>query len=72
MDKKLLIINVMLTLTDTIICALALGALFFASLRFGYWWINLFSFVPLALYFQRGIILEVQQEEQQNGDDNAE
>ena len=73
MNRRVFILNVIYAVTDTIICALAIGAFAFSAYRTDRWWINLFSLIPMALYFQHVVILEVEEEdEQQEGDDQAE
>ena len=71
MDRRVFVLNVLYAVTDTIICAIANASMFLLAMRFEHWWINLFSLIPLALYFQHDVIFEVEPDEQE-GDDKTE
>lgn len=58
MDKKVLILNIVITICDFLVCVFALIVVGWAAFFFGKWWIALFGIVPLALYSSHGVIVE--------------
>lgn len=57
MEKKLLALNIIITIADTLVCLAAVTAFGFAAIHFSRWWITLFSFVPLLLFNSHSIII---------------
>ena len=58
MTGKLLALNILCTIADTIIAALAICAFGWGSWHFGRWWILLFTIIPLALFNSHSFIVE--------------
>lgn len=70
MSSKLLAINVVFAIVDTIIAALAICAFGWGALFFGKWWLLLFTFVPLALFNGHSIIVDADIDAARKGGDN--
>ena len=66
MDKKIFALDVLITIADTLIAALAIVAFAWGSRYFGKWWMLLFTIIPLALFNSHTLILDVPQEEGEN------
>ena len=58
MNNKLLALNIICVVTDTIIAALAISAFGWSAWNFGKWWLTLFSLIPLALFNQHSVIID--------------
>lgn len=58
MDKNLRILNIVYAVADTVIAALVVVGLGLLSYHFGKWWVILFSYLPLAFYFQHTLIID--------------
>ena len=58
MNKHLLILNIFLSIGDVLICALAILAFGWGAWFFSKWWVLLFSFIPLGLYSNHGVICD--------------
>ena len=71
MSKRIVFLNVFLTLLDFLICLSVIAAFAFCGYHFSHWWINLFSLIPLALFDGHKIILEDYAEEREGGDKDA-
>lgn len=69
MDKKIFVLDVLITIADTLIAALAILAFAWGSRYFGKWWMLLFAIIPLALFNSHTLILDVPQEEE-NADES--
>lgn len=67
MNKNTTILNIITTIADAVVCAVAVVAFFLASRWFDRWWVMLFSIIPLILYNAHGIIVE-ESVEQGDGD----
>ena len=67
MSSKLLVINIVFAIVDTIIAALAICAFGWGSWFFGRWWILLFTIIPLALFNGHSIIVNADIEAAQKG-----
>ena len=63
MDYRLYILNIITAITDMLTAATAIITFFIGARYFGYWWIQLFAFIPLLLYFSRKIISKKEVEE---------
>ena len=70
MTGKLLALNIVFAITDTIIAALSILAFVWCSWRFGMWWIILFAIVPMVLFNAHTAIINADIEEAQKGDEN--
>lgn len=66
MDKKIFVLDVLITIADTLIAALAILAFAWGSRYFGRWWMLLFAIIPLALFNAHTLILDAPQEEGEN------
>lgn len=69
MSKKLLALNIVYAIMDTIIAALAICGFGWGAWYFGKWWILLFTFVPLALFSTHSAIIEADIAEAKKGGD---
>ena len=58
MSKPLAAINIIWAIGDVIICGLAILAFGWGAWFFSKWWVLLFSFVPLGLYSNHGVICD--------------
>jgi hypothetical protein len=70
MTGKLLALNIVFAIADTIIAALSILAFVWCSWRFDKWWIILFAVVPMALFNAHTAIINSDIEEAQKGDEN--
>lgn len=70
MTGKLLALNIVFAITDTIIAALSILAFVWCSWRFGKWWIILFAVVPMVLFNSHTAIINADIEAAQKGDEN--
>ena len=57
MDKKLMVINIIYAVTDTLVCVLAVVVFAYLAIRFGKWWISLFSMLPLLSFSSHSMVL---------------
>lgn len=69
MDKKIFVLDVLITIADTLIAALAILAFAWGSRYFGRWWMLLFAIIPLALFNAHTLILDAPHEEE-NADES--
>ena len=69
MDKRIFALDVLITIADTLIAALAIVAFAWGSRYFERWWMLLFNIIPLALFNSHTLILDVPQEEE-NADES--
>lgn len=58
MDKKLMALNIVWAVFDTIIAALAIAVLAWATWHFGKWWLLIGAIVPLSLYSNHSAIID--------------
>ena len=58
MNKQLLTLNIIFAIGDVLVCLFAIAAFGWASWFFAKWWPLLFTFVPLGLYSNHGVIIE--------------
>lgn len=70
MSSKLLAINIVFAIVDTIIAALAICGFGWGSWFFGRWWILLFTIIPLALFNGHPIIVNADIDAAREGSDN--
>ena len=70
MSKKLFVINIVLAVVDTIICALGIVAFALGAVHFERWWILCFALVPLLLFNTHTLVIDSELEEAQKGDEN--
>ena len=66
MDKRIFALDVLITIADTLIAALAIVAFAWGSRYFYKWWMLLFNILPLALFNAHTLILDAPQEEGEN------
>lgn len=57
MGGRLFSLNVIITIADTLIAALAILAFAWGSMHFERWWILLLNIIPLALFNSHTLIL---------------
>ena len=57
-DRKLLSINIILAIGDTLIAALTICAFGWGAWFFGKWWLLLFCIIPLGMYSQHTLIID--------------
>lgn len=69
MDKKIFALDVLITIADTLIAALAILAFAWGSRYFGRWWMLLFTIIPLALFNAHTLVLDAPHEEE-NADES--
>lgn len=67
MDRKLFILNIIITLVDTAISALAILAFAWGAATFEMWWLLLFALIPVLLFHAHPLVLE-RDEPQKEGD----
>lgn len=67
MSNRLLAINIVLAIVDTIIAALAICAFGWGSWFFGKWWMLCFCIIPLALFNSHSIIINADIEAAKKG-----
>lgn len=70
MTGKLLALNIVFAVTDTIIAALSILAFVWCSWRFDKWWIILFAIVPTVLFNSHTAIINADIEAAQKEDEN--
>ena len=70
MDNKLLTINIIYAITDTIIAALAIVAFAWGAWFFGKWWMLCFCIIPLGLFNSHSAIVNADIEAAQKGGEN--
>ena len=70
MTGKLLALNIVFAIADTIIAALSILAFVWCSWRCDKWWIILFAVVPMALFNAHTVIINEDIEEARKGDEN--
>jgi hypothetical protein len=70
MSNRLLAINIVFAVVDTIIAALAICAFGWGSWFFGKWWMLCFSIIPLVLFNSHSAIVEADIEAAQKGSDS--
>lgn len=58
MNKQLMVLNIILTVGDIIVCCAAIALFGWAAWAFGKWWILLFNFIPLGLYSNHSLVIE--------------
>ena len=58
MDRKLFILNIIITLVDTAISALAIIAFAWGAATFERWWLLLFALIPVLLFHAHPLVLE--------------
>lgn len=58
MDKKIFALDVLITIADTLIAALAILAFAWGSRYFDKWWMLLFTIIPLALFNAHTLVLD--------------
>ena len=71
MEKKLLAINIIITIADTLVCLAAVTTFGFAAIHFNRWWITLFSFVPLLLFNSHSLIINADLDAAEGDDSDA-
>ncbi len=67
MDSKLLALNIIYAITDTIIAALAIIGFEWGASHFGKWWILCFCIIPLLLFNSHSAIINADIEAAQKG-----
>lgn len=72
MSKTLAAINIIFAVADTIVCMLAILCFSYAAIHFASWWIMLFDFVPLAMFYGHGIIVDADIDEARKGEEDDE
>lgn len=70
MTSKILALNIVYAIVDTVIAALAICVFGGGAYYFGKWWLLLFNIVPLALYSTHSLIVETDMEAAQKGGEN--
>jgi len=71
MNNKLLALNIVIAVVDTIIAALAILALAFAAVHFDKWGISLLCIVPLLFFYSHSLIIEADIDSaEESGDKN--
>ena len=58
MTKRLLIINVVYAVVDTLIFAIGICGFTLCALHFGKWWLVLFNLLPLSLFSRHSLIID--------------
>lgn len=58
MTKRLLIINVVYAVVDTLIFAIGICGFTLCALHFGRWWLVLFNLLPLSLFSRHSLIID--------------
>lgn len=71
MEKKLLTINIIITIADTLVCLAAVTTFGFAAIHFSRWWITLFGFVPLLLFNSHSLIIKADLDTAEGDDSDA-
>ena len=70
MNNRLLVLNIVYAIVDTIIAALAICAFGWGAWFFGKWWMLCFSIIPLVLFNSHSAIVEADIEAAKEGSDN--
>lgn len=70
MTSKILALNIIYAIVDTIIAALAICAFGWGAWFFGRWWIMLFTIIPLMLFNTHSAIVEADIEAAKEGSDS--
>ena len=70
MTSKLLALNIIYAVVDTIIAALAICAFGWGAWHFEKWWILAFSIIPLLCFNTHSAIVEADIEAASGGSDN--
>lgn len=70
MNNKLLALNIVIAVVDTLIAALAIVTLAFAAVHFDKWGIALLCIVPLLFFYSHSLIIEADIEAAEEGSDN--
>ena len=71
LEKKLLVINIIITIADTLVCLAAVTTFGFAAIHFSRWWITLFGFVPLLLFNNHSLIINADLDAAEGDDSDA-
>lgn len=71
MSKRLVLINLILTAFEFLICLSVIAAFSYAAFHFSHWWINLFSLLPLALFSSHGLIVDSDIAEAKRGEEDG-
>lgn len=58
MNNKLLKLNIVFAVVDTLICLVSILAFAYLALFFSRWWIGLFSIIPLIVYNAHTMIVD--------------
>lgn len=58
MTKRLLIINVVYAVVDTLLFAIGICGFTMCALYFGKWWLVLFNLLPLSLFSRHSLIID--------------
>lgn len=70
MTSKLLALNIIYAIVDTIIAALAICAFGWGAWYFAKWWMLCFCIIPLALFNTHSAIVDADIEAARKGSDN--
>lgn len=68
LDKRMFVLNTVITIVDTLVASLAIVAFAWGSWNFGKWWILLFNLIPLVLFNSHTLVLNTTEKE---GDEDA-
>lgn len=72
MNDKMLKLNRILAISDTIVSVIAILTLGACAWYFNKWWIVLFSIIPLLLFYSHPLVLDADYEPiEKGGDENA-
>lgn len=69
MNNKLLALNIVIAVVDTLIAALAIVTLAYAAVHFGKWGIALLCIVPLLFFYSHSLIIEADIDSAEEGGD---
>lgn len=58
MTKRLLVINVVYAVVDTLIFAIGICGFTLCAVHFGKWWLVLFNLLPLSLFSRHSLIID--------------
>ena len=58
MSQRLLTINVVYAIVDTLIFAIGICGFTLCALHFGKWWLVLFNLLPLSLFSRHSLIID--------------
>ena len=58
MTKRLLVINVVYAVVDTLIFAIGICGFTMCAIHFGKWWLVLFNLIPLSLFSRHSLIID--------------